>query len=64
MTVQTFVGYSGEFGVISRHYPLVDNFLNSHYLSASQCSKIVRRIYMLVTPGSKRVNQCQLCGKT
>ena len=48
-------GYSWEVGVISRHYLLVDNCLNSHYLSAWQCIKIVKRIYMLVTPGSERV---------
>ena len=60
MTIQTFVGYSGEFGVISRHYPLVDNFLNSHYLSACQCIKIVRRIHMLVTnsPWADIKSQC------
>ena len=58
MTIQTFVSYSWEFSVISRHYSLIDNFLNSHiYLSAWQCIKIVRRIYMLVTPGSERVKR-------
>ena len=59
MPIQTFVGYYWEFGVVSRHYPQVDNYLNSHYLSACsawKCIKIVRRIYMLVNPGSERVN--------
>ena len=55
MIIQTF-GYFWEFGVKSRLYPLVDNFINSHYLSAWQCIRIVRRICMLVTPGSERVN--------
>ena len=31
-------------------------FLNYHYLSALQCIKIVRRIYILITPGSQWVN--------
>ena len=39
---------------------LVDYFLNSHHLSAGQCIKIVRRIYILITPGSQRVNTSQL----
>ena len=56
MNIQTFVGYSWEFGVTSRHYPLIDNVVNSHYLSAWQCIKIVRRIYMLITSGSERFN--------
>ena len=38
------------------HYPLVDDFLNSHYLSPCQSTKIVRRIYLLVTPWNDRVN--------
>ena len=29
---------------IHKQYPLVDNFLNSHHLSARQCIKIVRII--------------------
>ena len=31
---------------------LFDNSLNSHHLFAWQCIKIVRRIYILITPGS------------
>ena len=31
------IGNSKEFGVISRHYNLVNNYLNSHYLSTGQC---------------------------
>ena len=42
--------------IISKHYPLVDNFRNSHHLSVLQCIKIVRRIYILIIPGSERVN--------
>ena len=34
----------------------VDNFPNSHYLSAPQCIKIiVKIIYEMITPGSERV---------
>ena len=31
-------------------------FLNSHYLSPCHSTKIVRRIYLLVTPWNDRVN--------
>ena len=60
MTIHFFVGYSREFGVISRHSPVVDNFLNSHYLSSLQSIKIVKRIYILITPGSERVKTVEV----
>ena len=41
---------------LSRHYLLIDNFLNTQYSSVRQCIKIVRRIYVMITPGSQRVN--------
>ena len=54
MTIHFSVGYlyspDREYGVISKQYLLVDNFPNSHYLSALQY--IRRRIYILITPGS------------
>ena len=34
MTIHFSVGLFGKFGVISRQYYLVDNFLNSNYLTA------------------------------
>ena len=43
---------------VSRPHSLVDtcNILHSRFLSAGHCIKNVRRIYMPITPGSKRVN--------
>ena len=47
MTIHFFVYQSWVFGVISKQYPLVDNFSNSRYLSARQCIRIARRIYIV-----------------
>ena len=60
MTIHFFVGLSREFGVISK-YPRVDNLPNSHYLSALQCIRTARRVYILITPGSEWVKKL---GKT
>ena len=43
--------------MFQKQYPLADNFVNSHHLSALQCIKIVRRIYILITPGSQRLKK-------
>ena len=40
-----------------KQYPLVDIFRNSRHESARQCIDIVRKNYLLVTSGSKRVNK-------
>ena len=54
MTIHFLVGCYREFGFISIQNAIVDNFLNSHYLSAIE---IVRTIYKLITPGSYRVKE-------
>ena len=60
MTINFFVGLSCEFDVTV--YPkIVDNFLNSRDMSAWQCIEIVRRICILITPGSQRINVEILC---
>ena len=44
-----------EFDKRSKHFPLVDHFINSHNLISRQCMDIVRRKLTLVTIGTSRV---------
>ena len=44
-----------EYLVLYQDYPLIDDFRNSHHLTASHHMKIVRRIYLFGTSGSERV---------
>ena len=44
--------------VVLRIYPSSsDTFFNSRHLSPFQCIKILRSIYILITPGSESVNK-------
>ena len=42
--------------MISKQYPYVNDYLNSHDLSALKCIDIVKRSYIGITSGSEGVN--------